>query len=453
MRKRRADRESTTVRPWRGMSLLLAIALIVAACGDSADDTPTTTAPAGAGTTATTQGTVEPAPSDEPVTIRIWFGRENWIPTDAFAAFNEMYPHISVETDVIPLEQATTDFLRAFNAGNAPDIVSIESTERVPLVSAGALRDMSAEFALWAQEDPEVYSTIQDIAWNDGSWDGVPYGVALSSQTAWYAYRTDLFAAAGLDAPETFEDVIAAARALNGDGVNGHCIVLSRNRGTRAEFGQHFMAMGGQFDNGVPILDSDAGRYLVEFLRTITGEGLITQESYAWGSGDMRGAFISGNCAMAEGSPNVLPSWARDQPWGEFWGVVPTPYRADAPGEFQQGIASWGWYVSQATEHPYEASLVLRYLATPEFLCEVHYRYIPTSSDACWNSPGLFEVQPWVDDALIANVQGAVGIPANPRGLEMNEIVMDFWEEASSNFDESPAEITARYQQLLDEFR
>jgi len=332
----------------------------------------------------------EAADDAEEVVVNVWFGRDNWIPTDKFETLRQRYPHITVNTDIIPLEDATTEYLRAHGAGQAPDIVSVESTERVPLARAGTLRDMTDMFDRWREEDPELYDTLQDIAWEDGSWDGVPYGVALSSQTAWYAYRVDLFEGAGLDPPKTFDDVLDAARMLSEPGLNGLCIVLSRRRGTRAELFQHFMAMGGQFEDGIPVLDSDAGHALVDFLQTLTREGLITEESYAWGSGDMRGAFISGNCAMAEGSPNVLPTWAEDQPWREFWDVVPTPHRADAPETFQQAIASWGWYVNSETEHPYEASLVLRYLAEPEFLGEVHRRYVPTSSDAVWTSPELF---------------------------------------------------------------
>jgi ABC-type multidrug transport system ATPase subunit len=67
------------------------------------------------------------------------------------------------------------------------------------------------------------------------------------------------------------------------------------------------MSMGGQFENNVPQLDSDAGIYLLEFYQQLMSENIASRETVAWDSGDMRASFIGGNAAQALiGDPQLI---------------------------------------------------------------------------------------------------------------------------------------------------
>jgi ABC-type glycerol-3-phosphate transport system substrate-binding protein len=95
--------------------------------------------------------------------ITVWFGRENFIPADAFDTFHAENPGISVKTDVIRLEQAVADTLRATQSGRAPDIVQAPADGLAPLVAQGAVRDVSALLEAWRASDPASLDDISSV--------------------------------------------------------------------------------------------------------------------------------------------------------------------------------------------------------------------------------------------------------------------------------------------------
>jgi ABC-type glycerol-3-phosphate transport system substrate-binding protein len=132
-------------------------------------------------------------------------------------------------------------------------------------------------------------------------------GLTLYAGPFWYTYRADLLAAAGLEVPETWDDVLEFARVAKADGHIGYAVIGSRAHDP-VWFLSTFMAMGGQFDNGVPQLDSEAGHYLLSFYQTLVREELTSPDVLAWDSGAMRSAFIGGGAAQAMLGDNIYPT-------------------------------------------------------------------------------------------------------------------------------------------------
>ena len=78
------------------------------------------------------------AVSVEPVlaqdrSIKVWFGRDNFVPEDEFAAFKAENPGINVEFETIRLEDVSAQLILATRSGNAPDIVQIHARRRCPV--------------------------------------------------------------------------------------------------------------------------------------------------------------------------------------------------------------------------------------------------------------------------------------------------------------------------------
>ncbi len=389
---------------------------------------------------------VEPE-GDKSVELTVWFGRENFIPDNAFDAFHEKYPNITVKVDVIPLEQALTEASTALSAGVGPDLLQTDSRRIPPLVEAGLLYPMDEQLALWKTEDPEGYNAVSSAGWEHGMYNGVAYGVAIFSGPFNYVYRKDWLEAAGLDVPKTWEEMFNVARALNTSDRLGYSI---RGANSTVWFSSHYMSMGGTYDaNNVIQLDSEAGIYALQFYQTLVEDGLVSKDVLAWGSGDMRAAFITGRAAQAPIGTNIFPKIQEELKYGVEWGATPPLYREGAKGEYRYASLGWPMVATKATEHPYEVGLVLRYLAEHEPAMSVAKRYQPTTVTTVWDDPSYIAEQPWASDfsEVMLNM---VPTPPNLYITKMDQIILDAMGEVMSDMNADPAEVAARYQKQLN---
>lgn len=398
-----------------------------------------------------------PGPTDEEITITIWLGRDEYVPVDQFAGFTDLYPNITIEYDVVPTEQATTEYLRTFQAGQEPDIILIDADQRGPIVVAGGFRDMSDMIERWEQEDPELYNSLFQFAWDEASFAGEgPYGVALNASSQWHVVRTDLYEEFGIPFPdETFDDVLEASRIIKegtGGEVYGYGAAFGR-REPRAEFLAHFFAVGGQFDeDDLPILDAEGPIYQCEFYQTLFREELIPADAFAWsGGGDVRGPFLDGLYAIGEQSELAYPGYQEVYEYGTEFRSQRMPHRPGAEDEFRQPQAGFGYFVSANAEWPYEASLLLRWLATPEILGHVHRTYISSTSGAVWDEVAANEAdeRPWLPD-LAPHIPAITNIPATAVQLQMYTVLQDVMQACGSETERPAAEIMAQYQEVLD---
>ena len=149
----------------------------------------------------------------------------------------------------------------------------------------------------------------------------------------WYTYRKDWLDADGLKVPKTWDDVLHVARAMKAKGRIGFSVIGSRAHDP-VWFLSTFMAMGGQFKDNVPQLDSDAGRYLISFYQTLVREGLTSPDVLALDSGSARAAFIGGTAAQLLDGDNIYPTIAKSLAWGTQWDGIPATSAAGCRGGF-----------------------------------------------------------------------------------------------------------------------
>ncbi len=384
------------------------------------------------------------------VELTIWFGREEFIPADRFAAFHAEYPNIRVTADVVPLEEVVAEFSRSADARRAPDVAQVGHNAVGPLVGRGLLRDMSDMFARWEQEDPELYNDTADWAWTLTAWDGVPYGFGLHAGTngSWMVYRKDVLADLGYDGPpQTWNELLEIARAVRDSDYDmiPFSLIGSRVAEPIWVVGP-FMAMGGQFVNNVPQVDSPAGRHLIEFHQILARENLTHPDVLAWSSGEMRAAFMAGDAAMAPIGWNIYPTIQQNLQYGVEWDHAPQPARAGAENQARRMLIGWPYYVSRDTQHPYEVSLLLRYLARPDIVSEVAKRYQPASTLSVGQTAEYAQAKPWAPDKIEWMPQ-LVPLPVHPRSTAVEEIWKDLLQESLTNTGADPAAMARRYQQ------
>ncbi|WP_147803723.1 ABC transporter substrate-binding protein [Alkalicoccus halolimnae] len=385
----------------------------------------------------------------EETVVRVWFGREDFIPADNFEQFHEDNPDIRVETDVVPLEQAVSDFMRNHSAGNDPDIVQVFHDNVGTMVSQGTLMEMDEYIAQWQEEDPESFDKILDQAWDIAGWEDTSYGMGIHVGPYWHVYRQDWFEEENLEIPENYDQLLDAARTLDNDERDGYAIVGGREH-PAWWLSTLFVSMGGEYsDSGLPQLDTEAGHYLIEFYQTLMAEELIDPSAISWSSGEMRGAFIGGNAAMAPIGDNIFPLIQEEMEYGEEWTAAPQPARPGMEGENEHELWGWPMMVSSNTEHPEEVMEVFKYLSDSEIVSEVANRYQPTTNQEVMSSDEYQEAKPWAADFEEAFAE-AIIMPSHINQGEVHQILLDVMQEALQNPERDAEEIAQEFQPELD---
>lgn len=390
---------------------------------------------------------------EEQITLQFWFGRENFVPHDQFEQFHADNPNITVEWDVIPLEQAHTDFLRNHAAGSAPDVVQIFHEFTATMVAQGALLDISDYVDEWRTEDPDDFADIFPIAFDLTSYDGGTYGINVHSAPYFLGYRSDWIAEAGLEAPESWEDILEISRVLQQDVLSGDQYAFAHPGGAHHPpfwFSSIYMSMGGQFtDTGLPIVDSEAGIALISFFQELARNGLQDPEAPSWASGDMRGAFMGGRAAFFPEAINVFAVTQDELDYGTEWEVMVQPPREGGEDDYAVNTFGWPYMINSDTEHPEAVIAALKYVFSPEISKDVALAYQPVNRSSVLGSPEYLEAHPYFP-ILEQAFADQVPYPTHLRSTERSDIINRMKQAAQTELDRSPEDIAAEYQGLLD---
>jgi multiple sugar transport system substrate-binding protein len=207
-----------------------------------------------------------------------------------------------------------------------------------------------------ARLDPADFHTA---GWQAAHWGGRAYGVPAQTTPELLFYRKDLFAAAGLEPPNTTESLLAAAKALHNraEGMSG--IAWNAARGTAlghtvlmtmADFGQPVLDLApiaGGFDTQSlakgdyrVTIDTEAGLLAAEFLKELLNYSPPDILSMSWY--ERIRPYAAGQIAMAYGYTLLAPYFELDEtsPARGQTGYLPHPA---GPGASR--IAPVGGYV------------------------------------------------------------------------------------------------------------
>ncbi len=390
---------------------------------------------------------------EEVINLTLWFGRKEFVPHDEFKRFHAENPNIRVEWDVVPLEQAHTDFMRNHAAGSAPDVVQIFHEFTATMVAQKTLLDISKYVRDWEKEDPADFNDIFDIAFTLTSYAGGTYGVNVHSAPYFLGYRKDWIEQAGLQPPKTWEDVLTISRALQKNVLSGDQYAFAQPGGAHHPpfwMSSIFMSMGGTFTpTGLPVIDSPAGISLIKFFQTLAREGLQDPEASSWASGDMRGAFMGGRAAFFPEAINIFAVTQRNLVYGKQWDVMPQPPRAGAEAEYKPNTFGWPFMVSSSTKHPEAVMKVLKYIFDPEIVKDVAYAYQPANRKSVLGSAGYLAAHPYYP-LLEQNFATQVPYPTHLRSTERSDILNNMKQVAQTQFNRDAADIAKEFQARLN---
>ena len=245
--------------------------------------------------------------------------------------FEAANPDIDLVVEVVSWNDIYTKVNTRLGSNQAPDILNID-----------VFADYQKEGLLLPAKDyisAETYAKFYPSFLEQSVVDGVVWAVPdLASARAMY-YNKDILDAAGVEVPTTWDELVAACKAIKAYDSNIYPwgVDMTTDEG-QACFSYYVWNNGGGFvdANGNWTLNSEKNVEAVEFIIGMVKDGLTnsapaTETRYA--NQDMFGA---GKVAMMIG-PNSIPTYLKEGKYNINWGVASIPTN-NADGSVSQGV-------------------------------------------------------------------------------------------------------------------
>ncbi len=241
--------------------------------------------------------------------LRFWTTEEQ---PERLAKQQEMAASFSAASghtvEVIPVSESDlgTRATAAFAAGDLPDVIYHTLQYALPWYEAGILDSDAATDVVEALGADTFASGALTMAAVEGGYASVP----VDGWTQMVVYRKDLFDAAGLEAPNSYANVVAAIAALhNPPEMYGFVAATKVDENFMSQVLEHVFLANGVSpvdENGFAPLDEARTTEVLEFYKAIA-EASPPGELY-WDQS--RSLYFSGNAAMIIWSPFILDELA-----------------------------------------------------------------------------------------------------------------------------------------------
>ena len=351
--------------------------------------------------------------------------------------YNASHPGVTVRFQAMPANTDTQHdaYVTYLSAGESNiDLYSLDVIWTAEFARAGWVRKLPDSFI---DTDRFLVGPIESV-----TYEGDLYAVPWFTDAGVLYYRSDLLKEAGLEAPETWDDLLAACRSVAlPRGMDGFVWQGARYEGLVCDFLEFLWGLGGRIEPDD--LASRPGEVEDEIVRTIEmmrgflDEGISSESVLTYKEEDSRRAFTEGHALFHRNWPYAwsMAEGVESKVKGSV-GIAPL---AHGPGETGYStIGGWNVAVSSFTEHPDEAFEFLAFITDERSLKlrAIEGAYLPTRRSTYEDSEVLeanphfarfFEVfrntrnrprsphYPRASDVIQENVHGALAGEIDPR--------------------------------------
>ncbi|MEE1755652.1 extracellular solute-binding protein [Streptomyces sp. SP18CS02] len=253
---------------------------------------------------------------------------------DVARSFEKGHPGIKIDVQVLSWKDVDREVAEMVKNGAAPDLAQI-----------GAYADYAEQDKLYDVDSlvsVPTQANFLPLLSKAGEVDRVQYGLPFAASTRLLFFNEDLFEKAGVKAPQSWDDIEKAAKALKGEGVKYPFALPLGSEESQAETMMWLLSGGGGYR------DSTGGTYEIastENIETFTwlkdnlvGEGLTGP--VAPGKLDRQqafDAFTRGEVGMLNGHPTLME---KAEKAGVKVGKVPLP-GVKGKAKAAMGVADW----------------------------------------------------------------------------------------------------------------
>lgn len=211
--------------------------------------------------------------------------------------------NLDVNTQLLASADAQSEMrLAASNAGASPyDIIHGSNNFIGELIAQGWLLPLNDLIDKYSEQydladiDPSLYGAV--------TVDGNIYGIPVVVNTQHFMYNKEILAAAGVEAPLTYDDVIADCATMDKAALNldySFAMVVSAGWAWRGEFYNMLFAYGGDIldENNLPVFNSPEGVAALEKLMEVVNS-CLGEEGILLSTDDVQAGLANGSIAMA----------------------------------------------------------------------------------------------------------------------------------------------------------
>lgn len=264
------------------------------------------------------------AGEDETVTLKFWSfqtGEEANYLEKFVEEWNSTHENIQIEHTVVNQTDYTTTLIpTAYANGEAPDILFVEPATFTKYAEKGMLADLTPYYTDELKEDL-LPSALESVTY-DGKMMALPYEM----ETLGLFYNVDMLEEAGIDPPQTWDELYEAAKALTTDDVYGIAMPVEETAYTLFNFWP-FVWM-----SGADILSEDGTECVVdspEMAEALDYWGRFYQEGLAPSSLQI-GPYDIGNVGTGIAAMQISGTYvinAAETTYADVnIGVVPLPH-------------------------------------------------------------------------------------------------------------------------------
>lgn len=289
--------------------------------------------------------------------------------------FNRTHPDIHVSFTQLSWADYMQKLLSAIQSGNPPDISGGDSGIAFNMAAQGQALDISDLYAEW-----EADGTLADMTeWAHKKWDwnGMRPGVTWQFDSRAIFYRKDLFEQAGIEVPTTWDEWLAAAKALHNPEAGIAGMALPGKQGSY-DTDQFWMTLVIQAGGGIAdaegnlAIDQPANLQALQFEKELV-DCCTARGTASWSFTEVLRAYEQGKAAMAFGGGWFIADIQKNAPEiFENTGILPV---LEGPGGPEaKRIVSFAnpWLIYSQTEYPEEAKTFLRWMMEPENLRKLY---------------------------------------------------------------------------------
>lgn len=389
----------------------------LAACGGSDSDKPKGDTQQGEG-----EGPVQDPTEPTTVTFFSWIGNQPEMKKMA-AEFHAEHPNITIKFENVPAEQAAQVLTTRIAGNNAPDVAYINASDTSDYATRGAAVDLTDYIERSEVVNPDDYTEAFKtfVTYDDKMW-----GLPVDGETTGLFYRTDMFEAAGIDAPPaTWEEFEAAAAALTDESKGEYGFEMFAPESAYYFYPWLYQAGGDLLtEDGEILFTSDEAKEAAEFYIGLTKYAPPDYlNSNSW---DGRVAFAQGQVGMY-----MAGAWFAGTLTDEFpdiegkWATAPLP---EGPAGCKTTIAGDSLVMLSQTGASDAAWLWMEFLSTPENIARSTYKTEGTllpPLKSLLESDEILEEKPVLEGFIKLMDCGVASTVANPKMPRIETILND----------------------------
>ncbi len=275
--------------------------------------------------------------------------------------FEAENPTIRINLTIIDWADGHDAIKKAFTDGNAPDISVIGSRWVPEFVSLGYIEPLDKYMSL------DFRARFIPILINNGAlYQNRIFGLPVATSVRALYYNKDIFSAAGVkEPPQTWDDLLAAGKAINAlnRGIYGFGLQGGGGLETNTYFYYFVWGNGGSLYNAsmtASALNDPTSVKALEFLQQMVQESATQPDPTSKAferRRNLEDMFQAGKLGMVISGPWLAPRLRQEAP-GVNFGIVPIPYRA-TPATY--GVID-ALVMTSASQHKTEAWSFLKFL-------------------------------------------------------------------------------------------